>query len=253
MSQFEGKVAFVTGGGSGIGREAALAFAREGASVMVADIVEKGALQTVDQIRAQGGKAECVIGDVSRMADVEAFIRTTVQTFGQLNFACNNAGIGGQSAPVADQTEESWNKVISINLNGVFFGMKFQIPEMIKAGGGAIVNIASILGTVGFGTASAYVAAKHGVVGLTKTAAIEYGTAGVRINAIGPGFIYTPMVAGAGFEEGSDTYNYISGLHAMKRMGRPEEVAEAVIWLCSDKASFVTGATLLVDGGYTAQ
>lgn len=253
MGQFDGKVAFVTGGGSGIGRETALAFAREGASVMIADIVEKGAVETVGMIRGLGAKAEYVLGDVSKLADVQRFIQQTVQTFGKLNFACNNAGIGGDQVPVADMSEANWNKVLGINLSGVFFGVKTEVPEMIKAGGGAIVNIASILGTVGFGAAAAYVAAKHGVVGLTQTAAIEYATQGVRVNAIGPGFIYTPLLSSAGMGEGTDMYNFIAGLHPMKRMGKPSEVADAVIWLCSEKATFVTGATILVDGGYTAQ
>lgn len=253
MGQFAEKVAFVTGGGSGIGRETALAFARESAKVVVADIVPEGAQETVQMILQAGGQADCVTGDVSKSSDVEKFIRFTVERFGRLDYACNNAGIGGDQKPVADLSEENWNKVIGINLTGVFFGMKYEIPEMIKAGGGAIVNIASILGTVGFAAAGAYVAAKFGVVGLTKTAAIEYATAGIRVNSIGPGFIYTPLLTKAGFEEGTDTYNYIAGLHPMKRMGKPQEIAEAVVWLCSDKASFVTGHQMLVDGGYTAQ
>lgn len=253
MAQFDGKVAFVTGGGSGIGREVALGFAREGASVMVADVVEKGAAETVNLIRSAGGKAEYVLVDVSKLADVQHAIQQTVQKFGKLNYAVNNAGISGEQAVVADMSEAGWNRVIGINLNGVFFGVKSEIPEILRAGGGAIVNLASILGAVGFASSAAYTAAKHGVVGLTQSAALEYAAQGIRINAVAPGFIYTPMIMGIGMAEGSDAFNYISGLHAMKRMGRPSEIAEAIIWLCSDKASFVTGTTLFVDGGYTAQ
>ncbi len=253
MAVFDEKVAFVTGGGSGIGRETALAFARDGAKVVVADIAPKGAMETVEMIRQAGGEADCVTGDVSNPSDVENFIRFTVDRFGRLDYACNNAGIGGEQNPTAEMSVEGWDKVLSINLSGVFYCMKYEIPELLKAGGGAIVNIASILGTVAFANSAGYVAAKHGVVGLTKTAAIEYATQNIRINSIGPGFIYTPLLSGAGFAEGTDTYNYISGLHPVKRMGRPEEIAEVVVWLCSDKASFVTGHQMLVDGGYTAQ
>lgn len=253
MAQFTGKVALVTGGGSGIGREIALAFAREGASVMVVDVVERGASETVNLIRSEGGKAEYVLGDVSKLADVQHAVQQTVQTYGKLNYACNNAGIAGESAVTAEMSEANWNRVIGINLSSVFFGIKAEIPELLKAGGGVIINTASILGVVGFASSAAYTSAKHGVVGLTKTAALEYATQGIRVNAIAPGFIYTPLIENGGMGEGTDAYNYISGLHAMKRMGKPSEVADAVIWLCSDKASFVTGATILIDGGYTAQ
>ena len=253
MAQFDGKVAFVTGGGSGIGREVSLALSREGASVMVADLVEKGATETVNLIRNAGGKAEYVLLDVSKLADVQNAIQQTVRKFGKLNYAFNNAGIAGEQATVADVSEAGWNRVIGINLNGVFYGIKSEIPELLKAGGGAIVNTASILGVVGSASSAAYTAAKHGVIGLTQTAALEYATQGIRINAVAPGYIYTPLLEGAGMTEGSDIYKYISGLHAMKRMGTPAEIAEAVIWLFSDKASFVTGTALLVDGGYTAQ
>jgi NAD(P)-dependent dehydrogenase (short-subunit alcohol dehydrogenase family) len=253
MAQFDGKVAFVTGGGSGIGRETALLFAKDGAKVMVADVVPQGAEDTVRMIRDGGGAGEFVIGDVSNSQDIQRMVAATVEKLGRLDYAVNNAGIGGEQNPVAAMSEQGWSKVIAINLTGVFLGMKYEIPEILKAGGGAIVNTASILGTVAFANSAAYVAAKHGVVGLTQTAALEYATQGIRINSIGPGFIYTPLVSSAGFTEGSDVYNYIAGLHPMKRFGRPEEIGEAIVWLCSEKASFVTGHQMLVDGGYTAQ
>ncbi len=178
---------------------------------------------------------------------------TTVETYGRLDYACNNARIEGTQSLTADYAEEIWNRVIAVNLTGVWLCTKYEIPQMLKQGGGAIVNMASILGMVGFANASAYVAAKHGIIGLTKTAAVEYATQGIRVNAVCPAFIYTPMLERAGMKEGTEPYTMIANLHPLKRMGTPAEVAEVAIWLCSDAASFVTGHAILVDGGYVAQ
>lgn len=254
-AQFAGKVALVTGGASGIGRATALAFAREGAKVVVADVSAEGGEETVHQIRAAGGDAMFVRTDVSNSADVQNMVKVTVDTFGRLDYAFNNAGIEGALAPTADYPEEVWHRVIGTNLGGVFRCMKYEIPQMIKQGGGAIVNNASVLGLVGFANAPAYTAAKHGVVGLTKVTAVEYAQSGIRINAVCPGFIETPMVMERGVAAGKnrEVYEQIAALSAMKRMGKPEEIAAAVIWLCSDAASYVTGTALTVDGAYTAQ
>lgn len=253
LTDFQGKVAIVTGASSGIGRACALAFARRGASVVIADVQAEGSQETVRMIEAEGGVARFVACDVSSAADVQAMVDFTVGTFGRLDFACNNAGIEGTQAPTADYPHDMWDRVIGVNLTGVWHCMKSEIPEMLKAGGGSIVNISSILGVVGFAGAAAYTTAKHGLIGLTKVAAIEYATQGIRVNSVCPAFIYTPMLERAGFVEGSDTYNMIAGLHPMKRLGTPEEVAESVMWLCSAGASFVTGHAMLVDGGYVAQ
>ncbi len=253
MSDMTGKVAIVTGGSSGIGLYTALAFAAKGAAVTIADIDETAGQGAVETIEERGGQALFVKTDVSNSEQVQALVRRTVERFGRLDYGVNNAGVGGESAPTADMSEEGWQRVIAINLTGVWLCMKYQIQAMLQNDVGAIVNVASILGTVGFANSAAYVAAKHGVLGLTKSSAIEYATQGIRVNAVCPGFIYTPMLANAGMAEGTDLYNYISSLHAMKRMGTSEEVANMIVWACSDEASFVTGASLLVDGGYTAQ
>lgn len=250
---FKGKVAIVTGASSGIGRATALAFAARGAAVMVADVNIDGSEETVRLIRAAGGDASFIRCDVSKSGDVEAMVATTVETFGRLDYACNNAGIEGMQATVADYTVDAWNKVIGVNLTGVWHCVKYEIPAMLKSGGGAIVNMASILGQVGFANAAAYTSAKHGVVGLTKVAAIEYATQGIRTNAVCPGFISTPMLERSGMTVGTPMYDAVAGLHPMKRLGTPEEIAQAVVWLCSDAASFITGEALLVDGGYVAQ
>ncbi|MBP6119360.1 MAG: SDR family oxidoreductase [Giesbergeria sp.] len=245
------KVALITGGSSGIGRAVALAWAREGAKVVVSDVDRGGGGETVEQVRAAGGEAIFIAADVGKPEDCEALVRGAVEKFGRLDIACNNAGIGGPQAPTADYPLDGWAQVIGINLSGVFYGMKYQLPAMLKNGGGAIVNMASILGAVGFAGAPAYTAAKHGVVGLTQAAALEYSAQGVRINAVGPGFIHTPMISA--LEDNQAVNDMLVAAHPIGRLGRAEEVAELVLWLSSDKASFVTGAYYPVDGGYLAR
>lgn len=251
MADLDGKVAIVTGAGSGIGRTTALALAREGARVVVSDVAEEGGRETVRLIAEAGGTATFVRADVALPEECAALAARADELYGRLDLACNNAGVGGSQAPTGDYPVEEWQRVIGINLSGVFYCMKYQLPRMVAAGGGAIVNIASILGQVGFAGAPAYVAAKHGVVGLTKNAALEYAQAGVRVNAVGPGFIRTPLLAG--LQEDEARMQAIAGLHPLGRLGEPEEVAELVVWLCSARASFVTGAYYAVDGGYLAR
>jgi len=251
MNGFSGKIAIVTGGNSGIGLATVQALVAVGTKVVIADISD--ASKTVEGIKKAGGDAIFVHADVSKSSDIQALIKKTVETYGQLDFAVNNAGIGGPAMTTGDYTEQDWNSVIGINLTGVWQCMKYELEQMVKQGHGSIVNMASVLGWVGFATAPAYVAAKHGVIGLTKTAAIEYAAQNIRINAVCPGFIQTPLLESGGMTEGSDAYNEIASLHPMKRLGKPEEIAALVLWLCSEGASFVTGAAYLVDGGYAAQ
>lgn len=253
MTGMRDKVAVVTGGGSGIGKATALALTREGVRVVIADISETDGENVVKVLRHLGGEALFVRTDVSQSVDVQALINKTIEVYGRLDFAINNAGIEGTSALTAEYTELDWNKVIGVNLTGVWLCMKYEIPPMLDHGGGAIVNVSSILGWVGFVNACAYTASKHGIVGLTKVAAMEYATQGIRVNAVCPAFIATPMLGRAGMTVGSDTYNAAAALHPVKRLGTPEEVAEMIVWLCTDSASFVTGSAMLVDGGYVAQ
>jgi NAD(P)-dependent dehydrogenase (short-subunit alcohol dehydrogenase family) len=241
--------AIVTGGGSGIGRAVALLLAQNGARVVVADLKRESADAVVAEIEAAGGTAVAHVGDVSDPEDAVAAV-AAAQGLGPLKIAINNAGIGGPSAATGDYPLEGWQKVIDINLSAVVYGMRAQLPAMVANGGGSIVNIASILGSVGFANSIAYVSAKHGVVGATKNAALEYATQGVRVNSIGPGFIRTPLVE-ANLD--ADTLTFLESKHAMNRLGEPEEVASLAVFLASDAASFITGSYHLVDGGYTAQ
>jgi NAD(P)-dependent dehydrogenase (short-subunit alcohol dehydrogenase family) len=246
---FTNKVAIVTGGGSGLGEACALTFARGGARVVVADYDPEGGKRVTDAITADGGEATFVEVDVSKAEQNETMVKSAVDTYGGLHIAVNNAGIGGAQAPTGEYPIDSWQQVIAVNLNGVFYGMRYEIPAMLEAGGGSIVNIASILGSVGFGNSPAYVAAKHGVLGLTKTAAIEYSAQGIRVNSVGPGFIDTPLLS-ANLDE--ETLKAIAAMHPIGRLGKPQEVADLVAFLASDEAAFCTGAYYLVDGAYTA-
>src|SRR2546421_11817132 len=249
---FNGKVALVTGGASGIGRATALTFAREGAKLVVADMNADGGQQTVHMIRENGGEAIFVRTDVSQAVEVQALITKAVETYGRLDCAHNNAGIsGGGRALTAEYAEDTWHQVIAVNLTGVWLCMKYEIPQMLHQGGGVIVNTASVAGLIGGRGLAAYVASKHGVVGLRKTAALEYAQQGIRVNCVCPGVIHTPMTA-RGLSDPARRARLIAS-EPMGRVGTPEEIAEAVVWLCSDAASFVTGHTMTVDGGYVAQ
>jgi len=255
----KGRVVLVTGGSSGIGRASALAFAKEGAKVVVnANMNIEGGEETVRLIKETGGEAIFVKADASKVAEVDTMIQQTVKSYGRLDCAFNNAGVVGVpstsafiSAKTADYTEKEWDYVISVNLKGVWLCMKYEIIQMLKQGGGAIVNNSSILGLLGLPGGPAYVASKHGVIGLTKTAALEYAQEGIRVNAVCPGWISTPMTDRT--LNDPEVKAMMIGMEPIGRMGKPEEVAEAVVWLCSDAASFVTGHSMIVDGGLVAQ
>ena len=249
---FTGKVAFVTGAANGIGRATALAFAREGANVVVADISEQGNQETARTIEELGRRAIAVKCDVRRAEDVKAALDKTIEIFGRLDFAFNNAGVEQKIATTADLTEEEWDRIVNINLRGVFLCLKHEIPLMQKLGGGAIVNTSSGAGVKGFKGQAAYVAAKHGVVGLTKAAALDYAAQNIRINAVCPGIIDTPMMDrfSGGTPEGRQQ---VISQEPIGRMGQPEEIANAVVWLCSEAAAFVVGHAMVIDGGQTVQ
>jgi NAD(P)-dependent dehydrogenase (short-subunit alcohol dehydrogenase family) len=252
MKEFDGKVALVTGGGSGIGRATALAFAREGAQVVIGNRNVQRGEETVSMIRDAGGTASFRRTDVVVAADVKALVDHAVTTYGRLDIAFNNAGIEGDPRPLAEQTEANFDAVMDINVKGVWLSMKYEIPRMLEQGGGAIVNCSSVAGIIGFPGIGIYAASKHAVIGLTKVAALEYSAQGIRINAVNPAVIDTEMV-----DRLADGMNMkkddLTTFHPIGRLGRVEEVAEAVLWMCSDKASFVTGHSMIVDGGFTAR
>ncbi len=249
-TKMHGKVALVTGGASGIGAAIALEFAHQAAAVVIADLDAPKGKGIVAKIEAGGGEALFVKTDVSKPAEVEAMVAKAVTAFGGLHYAVNNAGLSGMAARIADMPDAEWDKVINVNLTGVWLGLKHEIRQMVKQkDGGVIVNMASILGTVGFSGSSAYVAAKHALIGLTKTAALEYAGNHIRVHAVCPGFIDTPLLAHMDDRQRKQ----IVALHPLGRFGTVDEVAGAVIWLCSDAASFMTGEAILIDGGYTAR
>lgn len=246
---FSGRTAIVTGAASGLGREIALELGASGAFVIVSDLRDEACRAVVDEITAAGGKAKAVAADVTDEDAMHAMASFAEKDCGGLHMAVNNAGIGGPSMPTGDYPSQDWRRVIDINLNGVFYGMRWQIPAMLRAGGGSIVNMSSILGSVGFANSAPYVAAKHGILGLTKTAAMEYAQQGIRVNAVGPAFIDTPLLSA---NLSSEVMEGLAALHPMGRIGKPAEVSALTCFLLSNRASFITGSYHLVDGGYTA-
>lgn len=243
------KVVIITGAASGIGEATALLFAKNGARVVVSDIMETEGREVEKRIRDSGGEASFFKADVSKADDNKALVDFAVDTYGKLDIAVNNAGIGGEGNKIAEMSLEGWHKVIDVNLHSIFYGMKYQIQAMLDGGGGSIVNISSILGSVGFQGSAGYVAAKHAVVGITKTAALEYSAENIRVNAVGPGFIDTPLLD----QLDDDLKKKLVDMHPIGRFGKSEEVAEVILWLGSDKASFVTGSYYPVDGGYLSR
>ncbi len=250
-AELHSKVGIVTGGTSGIGRDTAVLFAKAGAKVVVAGRRESEGKETMDLVRAAGGEGLFVKTDVSRAAEVEALVRKTVEKFGRLDVAFNNAGIEGSWSPIAEQSEEDWDRTIDINLKGVWLCLKYEIQQMLKQGiGGAIVNMASVAGLIGSPGAATYCASKHGVIGLTKSAALETARSGVRVNVVCPAVIETPM--GERLFGAPEMKKFALSLHPIGRLGTPMEIAEAVVWMCSDRASFMTGQSLVLDGGFLA-
>jgi NAD(P)-dependent dehydrogenase (short-subunit alcohol dehydrogenase family) len=247
---YTGKVAFVTGAANGIGRATALAFARKGAAVVIADVSEQGNQETARMIEKLGGRVLAVRCNVTQTEDVKAALSKTIEAFGRLDVAFNNAGVEQKKVATAELEEEEWDRIVNINLRGVFLCMKYEIPLMLKQGGGAIVNTSSGAGVIGIKEGAAYTAAKHGLIGLTKSAALEYAPLNIRVNAVAPGYIDTPMMLRftGGTAEGKEK---VIAQEPIGRMGQPEEIANAVVWLCSDASSFVVGHTLVVDGGQT--
>jgi NAD(P)-dependent dehydrogenase (short-subunit alcohol dehydrogenase family) len=250
MRTLENKVAIVTGGGSGIGKAISLLYATEGAKIVISDVNEQGGNETVNEIKSKGGDSIFVNADTSKSEDSRNVVEHAVKKFGGLHIAVNNAGIGGPLKPIGEYPIDGWEKVISINLSGVFYGLRYQIPAMLASGGGSIVNVASILGKVGTPNSCAYVAAKHGVVGLTEAAALEYANQKIRVNSIGPGYIITPLLTKSLDETAMKS---LERLHPMGRLGKSEEVAELALFLNSERSSFITGSYYNVDGGYLAQ
>jgi NAD(P)-dependent dehydrogenase (short-subunit alcohol dehydrogenase family) len=250
--EMQGKTAIVTGGALGIGRATAVAFAQQGVNVVIADIQEEKAQDTLNLIKDKPGEGHFIKTDVSSLQDIKDMVQETLDKFGSLDYAFNNAGIEGKQTPLAEQSEEDWDKIISINLKGVWTCMKCEIKEMLKAEAGVIVNMSSVAGKVGFANLAPYVATKHGVNGLTKTAALEYAKKGLRINSVCPGVIKTEMIERI-TKKDKEAEKQFANLAPVGRMGKPEEIAEAVLWLCSEESSFVTGHTLVVDGGFLAK
>jgi NAD(P)-dependent dehydrogenase (short-subunit alcohol dehydrogenase family) len=250
-TELKGKVGIVTGGTSGIGKEAAVLFAKAGAKVVVAGRREVEGKGTIDLIRSAGGDGLFVKTDVARAEDVHALVRKTVEKYGRVDIAFNNAGIEGSMSPIVEQSEEDWDRTIDINLKGVWLCLKYEIQQMLKQGsGGAIVNMASVAGFIGSTGFATYSASKHGVLGLTKSAALETARSGIRVNAVCPAVIATPM--GERLFSAPEIEKYMIGLHPIGRFGKPMEIAEAVVWMCSERASFMTGQSLALDGGFLA-
>ncbi|MFO8147199.1 MAG: SDR family NAD(P)-dependent oxidoreductase [Bacteroidota bacterium] len=249
MMELKDKVALITGAASGIGESTALLFAKEGAKIVLTDVDEENGNKVLEKIKQQGGEAIFIKADTSNASDSEKSVEKAIEEFGKLDIAVNNAGIGGAQAPVGEYEIEDWDKVIAINLSGVFYGMRYQIPAMLKNGNGSIINVSSILGSVGFANSAAYSAAKHGILGLTKTAALEYSSKGIRVNSVGPAFIKTPLLDSLDEE----MLNQLVSAHPIGRLGESDEVAQMFLWLASDRASFATGAYYPIDGGYLAQ
>ncbi len=242
------KTVIITGAGSGIGKATAIKFAANGANVVAADLNAEAGKKVVEKITAQNGSAIFVKTDISKAEECEMLVKKTVEHFGKLDCAVNNAGIGSAGVKTAEYPVEHWDKVIAVNLNGVFYGMKYQMTEMLKTGGGSIVNISSVLGVTAIAGSVAYIAAKHGVIGLTKTAAVEYAAENIRVNAVGPGYTETPLLS----KYDEEKMNAVIGRHPIGRLAHPEEIANMIYWLCTNEASYVTGAYFPVDGGYTA-